>query len=180
MSVWKSLGLTTKEDIMKLYMPVGRRLGHLDGLASLGLSVVFLLGFSSGAVHAATATANFSVSAADLAFGTYDPTAVTDATTTSTINVTCSLLTPYTISLNTGTFASGSARRMGSGASRLGYEIYRDAAQTGIFGTVAATLGVSGVGTGLAIPTTIYGKIPKNQVVTPGSYADQITVTVDY
>jgi spore coat protein U-like protein len=190
MSVWKSLGLTTKEDIMKLYMPVGRRLGHPDGLASLGLSVVFLLGFSSGAVHAATATANFnvtalvgtscSVSAADLAFGTYDPTAVTDATTTSTINVTCSLLTPYTISLNTGTFASGSARRMGSGASRLGYEIYRDAAQTGIFGTVAATLGVSGVGTGLAIPTTIYGKIPKNQVVTPGSYADQITVTVDY
>ena len=140
--------------------------------------------------QAASVTANFnvtatvatscSVSASDLAFGTYDGTSAVDATTTSTINVNCSLLTPYTIGLNDGSNAAGSVRRMGSGTSRLSYEIYRDPAMTGIFGTVAATLGVSGIGTGLAVPNIIYGKIPKNQNVTPGSYTDQVTVTVDY
>ncbi|WP_394788043.1 spore coat U domain-containing protein [Rhodoferax sp.] len=155
---------------------------------------VFMVGvviaLSPKLTHAATATANFNVtatvatscavSATDLAFGTYSESTATDATTTSTISVNCTLLTPYTISLNSGNYASGSTRRMGSGTSRLTYEIYRDPAMTGIFGTVAALLGVSGVGTGLAIPNTIYGKIPKNQNVTPGSYLDQITVTVDY
>lgn len=140
--------------------------------------------------RAATASANFnvtatvatacSVSAADLAFGAYDVASPTDTTATSTISVTCSVLTPYTISLNNGVNATGSTRRMGSGAARLSYEIYRDPAMTGVFGTAAATLGVSGVGTGLVVPTSIYGKIPKNQAVIPGSYADQITVTVDY
>ncbi|MFY9513393.1 MAG: spore coat U domain-containing protein [Rubrivivax sp.] len=139
---------------------------------------------------AASATGNFNVtatvqtscavSAADLAFGTYDAASATDTTATSTVTVTCSLLTPYNISLDSGTHASGSTRRLGSGASRLSYEIYRDVSMSNVFGTVAALLGVSGVGTGLAAPTTIYGKIPKNQAVVPGSYSDQITVTVDY
>ena len=69
---------------------------------------------------------------------------------------------------------------MGSGAARLSYEIYRDVSMTNVFGTVAASLGVSGIGTGLSVPTTLYGKIPKTQAVVPGSYSDQITVTVDY
>lgn len=151
-----------------------------------GLFIVLSL----GSAHAATATANFNVTATvatscavtatDMAFGTYDGGSATDTTTTSTISVNCTLLTPYTISLNSGTFAAGSTRRMGSGTSRLTYEIYRDPAMTGIFGTVAALLGVSGIGTGIATPNIIYGKIPKSQNVTPGSYLDQITVTVDY
>ncbi|SDP83494.1 Spore coat protein U (SCPU) domain-containing protein [Rhodoferax sp. OV413] len=153
-------------------------------------SGLVLMVFSHRHVQAASATANFNVtatvltsctvSATDLVFGTYDGGSASDTTTTSTISVNCSLLTPYTISLNSGTYASGAVRRMGSGTSRLTYEIYRDAGMTGIFGTVAAVLGVSGIGAGVAVPATIYGKIPKNQNVTPGSYADQITVTVDY
>jgi spore coat protein U-like protein len=160
------------------------------GVLTLVVSSAVCLVATPCVALAATATANFNVtalvatscavSAADLAFGTYDPAAATDTLATSNITINCSLLMPYTISLNSGSYASGSTRRMGSSSSRLTYEIYRDVANTGIFGTVAATLGVSGVGTGAAVPTTIYGKIPKNQAVTPGSYADQITVTVDY
>lgn len=154
------------------------------------LAMAALLLAASPAARAATATTTFNVSAtvqtscavsaADLAFGTYDAASATDATATSTVTVTCSLLTPYTISLDTGTHAAGSTRRMGSGASRLSYEIYRDVTMSNIFGTVAASLGVSGIGTGAAVPTVIYGKIPKNQAVIPGSYSDQVTVTVDY
>jgi spore coat protein U-like protein len=149
-----------------------------------------LLAAAMPAAWAASATANFNVtatvltscgvSASDLAFGTYDAASATDTTATSTVTVTCSLLTPYTISLDSGSNASGSTRRMGSGASRLSYEIYRDVGMSNVFGTVGALLGVSGVGTGLAVPSTIYGKIPKNQAVIAGSYTDQITVTVDY
>lgn len=139
---------------------------------------------------AATANATFNVSAtvatscavtaADLAFGVYDAASATDTAATSTISITCSLLTPYTISLDSGGYAAGAVRRMGSGAARLSYEIYRDVTMTNVFGTVAAVLGIAGVGTGFAVPHTIYGKVPKNQAVAPGSYSDQITVTVDY
>lgn len=128
----------------------------------------------------ATVATSCAVSASDLAFGSYDAAANTDALATSAISVTCSLLTPYAISLDNGTNASGATRRMGSGASRLTYEIFRDVGLTGIFGLATSSLGISGIGTGFAIPSVVYGKIPKNQAVAPGSYTDQITVTVDY
>jgi spore coat protein U-like protein len=162
----------------------------LVGKLTLLIGASLPLAMLSIPAQAASATANFNVtatvatscavSAADLAFGTYDAAAATDALATTTISVTCSLLTPYTVSLNNGGYASGSTRRMGSGASRLTYEIYRDVGLTGIFGTAGASLGLTGLGTGFAVPNTVYGKIPKNQAVAPGSYADQITVTVDY
>lgn len=155
---------------------------HLTGLALALAATPSAWGASATGSFNVTATVQTScaVSAADLAFGTYDAASGSDTTATSSITVTCSLLTPYNISLDGGTYVAGGVRRMGSGASRLNYEIYRDVAMSNVFGTVAALLGVSGIGTGLAVPTTIYGKIPKNQAVVPGSYSDQITVTVDY
>ncbi len=156
----------------------------------IGLSGLLVLVGPLRPAAAATATTTFNVTAtvatscsataADLAFGSYDAASATDTTATSTINVTCSLLTPYTISLDNGSFASGSTRQMGSGASRLSYEIYRDVTMTNIFGSIAQSLGVAGIGTGFAVPQIIYGKVPKNQAVAPGSYTDQITVTIDY
>lgn len=121
-----------------------------------------------------------SVSASDLTFGTYDPGAVADKTASSTISVRCSLGTPYSISLNNGSNPSGATRRMASGGNHLNYEMYRDAGASLVFGTVANLLGVAGVGTGVTAPTVLYGVIPKSQNVATGSYADQVTVTVDY
>lgn len=145
---------------------------------------------AAGTAHAATASTTFNVtatvvdscavSASDLAFGTYDPASATDKTGASTVSVRCSLGTPYTVSLNNGTYASGSTRRMAAGASRLTYQVYKDVAATQVFGSVADALGVSGIGTGVVIPSIIYGVIPKTQNVGSGSYTDQITVTVDY
>ena len=101
-------------------------------------------------------------------FGTYNPLASTDALATLDHQRHLLALTPYTISLNDGNYASGGLRRMGSGASRLTYELYRDVGLTGVVGLASASLGVSGVGTGVTLLTTVFGKIPKNQVVTPG------------
>ena len=159
-------------------------------LSAAAAAIVLAFGLSPQQAGAASATASFNVtvtvltscavSAADLAFGTYDAATATDHTGNTTISVTCSLLTPYTLSMNTGSNAQGSTRRMGSGTARLAYEVYRDAAMTNVFGTAAAAAGISGVGTGFAVPTTIYGKIPKNQAVVAGNYADALTVTIDY
>lgn len=157
---------------------------------AMPLVVATVVALAPAAAVAASASTTFSVtatvvdacsvSATNLAFGAYDPAATTDKTATSTISVQCSLGTAYTISLDNGGNASGSTRRMASGANRLSYEMYRDVGNSLIFGTVANLLGVSGVGTGVAVPTTVYGVIPKSQSVGTGSYADQITVTIEY
>ena len=70
--------------------------------------------------------------------------------------------------------------RMASGSSRLSYQIYKDVGATQVLGSVAAALGLTGIGIGVGVPTLIYGVIPKAQNVGSGAYSDVITVTVDY
>ncbi len=164
----------------------GRSLAYAKALA-LGLSLWSAVPVS---VHSASATATFnvtatvanscSVSATDLGFGVYDPASAVDKTGVSTITVTCTLGTIYNLGLDNGTNASGSTRRMGNGATRLTYQIYKDVGATTILGSVAGALGIAGIGTGVGIPSVIFGVIPKTQNVNAGAYSDQITVTVDY
>ena len=137
---------------------------------------------STSATFTVTATVvdACSVSATNLAFGTYNPNLPTDTAATSTLSVNCTLGTPYTVSLDSGAHALGSSRRMASGSNRLAYELYRDAAATLVFGTLAGALNVSGVGLGVAASHTVYGVIPKGQAAASGSYTDTVTVTVDY
>jgi spore coat protein U-like protein len=154
------------------------------------LMLALLLAIAATPATAASTSTSFNVtatvvdacgvSATDLAFGTCDPTSAVDKIGSSTISVTCSLGTVYTVSLNDGVNAAGGVRRMASGANRLGYQLYRDAAHLLIFGTLANLLNASGVGTGLVTPFTVFGKVPKAQNVATGSYSDQITVTIDY
>ena len=139
---------------------------------------------------AASSTATFNVTAnvatacsftaADLAYGTYDPTSGVDKTGTSTLSVTCTLGTPYTLSLDNGSNASAGVRRMKLGSTYLSYHLYRDLAHLLVFGLVSGGLGVSGVGTGVAIPTTVYGTVTNSQTVGPGTYTDTVTATMDY
>lgn len=161
------------------------------------LALLALLAAAPPTILAATVTTNFtvsttvlnscSVSATDLAFGSYDPIAATDNDATSTVTVTCTLLTPYHIQLNEGQNSVGSsvtARRMlGSGASDyLAYALYRDASRTLNWGKTDDTDTENGVGTGILLHTdhTVYGRITKNQDVNTGAYSDTITVTVSY
>jgi spore coat protein U-like protein len=162
-----------------------QRLGQVRCIA-LSLSLCLVLapvqGASTGTTFNVTATVanSCAVTATDMGFGTYDPASAVDKSATSTITVTCTLGTTHNLGLDNGTNASGSTRRMGNGATRLTYGVYKDAAATTVLGSVAATLGITGIGTGIGIPTVIYGVIPKAQNVNAGAYSDQITVTVDY
>ncbi|WP_284455256.1 Csu type fimbrial protein [Alloalcanivorax xenomutans] len=127
----------------------------------------------------ATVTAACSVSAADLAFGNYDRVLGTLGTTTITSN--CTLATPYTLSLDFGGAANVSSRVMdGPNSETLSYQLTQDVAGLIPWGTVADGDEVSLLGTGLDVPTVVYGQIPSGQNVEAGSYSDTITVTLTY
>lgn len=124
-----------------------------------------------------------SVSAANLGFGNYDPLAVLNTDGTTTVTVTCSLLAPYNIGLDAGLHGSSVSTRemqLDGESDTLGYALFRDALRTLNWGNTVGTDTLSGIGTGLALPTVVYGRISAQQNVPVGSYADTITVTVTY
>ncbi len=127
----------------------------------------------------ATIVKGCSTSATNLAFGNYTG-AVNNST--STVSVNCTSGTPYTVGLSAG-LASGATvttRKMQNGSALLNYGLFSNSGHTTNWGNTSATNWVSGTGSGSAQGITVYGQIPAAQYVTPGSYADTITVSVTY
>jgi spore coat protein U-like protein len=140
---------------------------------------------SASLTVSASVASNCTVSTTALAFGTYDPlvanaTASLDAT--GTVTIACTKGAATTIALGLGGNASGATRRMADGSSNyLTYEMYQDSARSTVWGTSGA-----GLLTPPAAPSkaarnfTVYGRIPSNQDVPAGSYADTVTATVNF
>ena len=127
----------------------------------------------------ATVAASCTVSAANLAFGTYDRTLGSNGTTTITSN--CTLATSYTLALDFGGAADVNSRVMdGPNSETLNYQLTQDVAGLVPWGTVTDGDEVSLVGTGLDVPTTVYGQIASGQNVEAGSYSDTVTVTLTF
>jgi spore coat protein U-like protein len=128
----------------------------------------------------ATKVKDCTVSATNLAFGNYTGTL---NSSTSTVSVTCTSGTTYTVGLGAGQ-ASGATvtnRSMtGPASALLKYNLYNNSGHTTNWGDTSATNWVSGTGNGSAQALTVYGQIPAAQYVTPGSYSDTITVSVSY
>ena len=135
----------------------------------------------------ATIISSCTVSGTTLNFGnSIDALATsTPLDATSTLSVTCTNTTPYTVSLNAGANAGGAsnfgARTMKSGTRTLGYQLYLDTGRSSVWGDgTASSATVAGTGTGSAQSLSIYGRIPSLAGVVPGSYSDTVTVTVTY
>jgi spore coat protein U-like protein len=127
----------------------------------------------------ATVQATCTISAGNLAFGTY--TGVV-ANSTSTITVTCTNTSPYNVGLNPGatTGATVTTRQMLNGAATLNYALFQDNGHTKNWGQTVGTDTVAGTGNGAAQTLTVYGQVAAGQYPTPGSYSDTITATVTY
>jgi spore coat protein U-like protein len=127
----------------------------------------------------ATIVKDCGVSATSMVFGNYTG-AVNNST--STVTVTCTNTTAYTVGLSPGlaTGATVATRKMQDGANLLNYALYSNSGRTTIWGNTAGTNWVGGTGSGVAQPLTVYGQIPAAQHPTPGSYTDTITATVTY
>lgn len=122
------------------------------------------------------------VSATGASFGAFDPLENVPVDTTGQVDVTCSPSASYTIELSAGHAGTYWPRTMnGPGNHTLGYNLFRDASRTTVWGDGSggtATVGGSDDGTGSS--HTIYGRIPAGQNPYVGSYSDSISVTVTF
>jgi len=97
---------------------------------------------------------------------------------TGTVDVSCDISSPYTISLSTGagTYAS---RTMTGSSGTLVYNLYVDATRLSIWGDGSPGTGTVG-GTANTASHTVYGRIPARQNAPVGSYTDTIIVTLTF
>jgi len=147
-----------------------------------------VLSLLCGAAGAAT-TCTMAIS--NLVFGGYDVFSPASLDTSATVIVTCSRdggpqNTNVTIAIGRGTHGgSTSSRKMkmnGGGGDLLGYNLFRDAGRTAVWGET----GLDAFTQTLAVPNnfsaqltaTIFGRIPAGQDVSMGTYSDSVVVTV--
>jgi spore coat protein U-like protein len=119
---------------------------------------------------------------ADMNFGIDVASTATNVDATGTLSVTCTLLTPYDIGIDTGLHPDAGVRRMADttdGSQFVPYALYRDLARTQAWGTTIGTDTLGGVGTGLPLPTLVYGRVPSANFPAL-SYADTVTATLTY
>lgn len=142
------------------------------------------------ALPPAARAATCSVSATELAFGTYRSNSATDVDTTADITVRCvddgSGFDPaYTISIGPGLNGQWHPRAMRGDAAPLEYNLFVDASRLLVWGDgTGGTTAVSGLidlpGT-TTTTHTAYGTIPARQAaVAPGLYTDLLTITISY
>ncbi|WP_432727966.1 Csu type fimbrial protein [Variovorax sp. W6] len=106
---------------------------------------------------------------------------------TSTINVTCTTPTSYTVALtpsNNVTSGAGVMTPTGGvpgNTDTVAYQLYRNAGRTNPWGSVTGTNTVAGTGNGLVQALTLYGRVlGASTNVRPDSYMDVVTVSVTY
>ena len=130
----------------------------------------------------ATVPDECTISATDLAFGSYSVTAGTAVDGSSSLSVTCSGGTAYEVSLDAGvgSGATVAARKMTSGSDTLDYTLYRDSGRTQVWGDTSGTNTLSGNGSGSGQTISVYGRITAAQTAAAGSYTDTVTATITF
>ena len=142
----------------------------------------------SPSTHAATVTDVLNVSATvlsscalnggTLSFGDYTSGQPTDLDVDVIINyVNCR--GTLTFAQDGGGSGNINARQMRQGANRLNYQIYRTSSRTAVFGTGADAQGKILIGSQTGT-ITVFGRIPKNQVVADGVYTDIVNITLSF
>jgi len=146
-------------------------------------SVVLIAALQALPVSAGAAC---NVVAPDLSFGPYDPLAATASVTTSgTIVVFCNSSPPPTVTVTIGPSVTSGAffpRRMrhAAGPDVLDYNLYVDPAAAVVWGDGRPGTGVrtDRVFGNKPWILTIYGRMPPGQDVSPGRYADSLSISV--
>lgn len=161
-----------------------RTLSLLAFAAALTPCTAFAAGSDTDSFQVtATVLASCEVSAADLAFGSYDPVASSHLDAETQLSVTCTNGTPYHVglSLGDGSGASMAQRRMTkSGATQtLNYVLYQDDQRSVLWGTTGSDR-LAGTGDGTPDEIDIYGRIPMQQAAPSGAYVDTVVVTVSW
>lgn len=124
-----------------------------------------------------------------VAFGSFDASTGSAVDTTGMISFNCNGMAKnssynFCISIESGSAFSGSTRQLASGASRLNYGLYSDAARISNWGSYRTGFGGSGVtvnqptgsSSNLVFSVTVYGRIFSGQTSAPaGAYTSSFT-----
>jgi spore coat protein U-like protein len=137
-----------------------------------------------------TITASCTINAATLDFGSNPGTTLvaTNIDASTTVSVTCTSGSPYSIGMDNGANVSGTQRRMKTGANFLNYNLYVDAGRTNAWTTAASNSTCTtanscalGTGNGSAQSVSIYGRVPSIGTAPPtGAYSDTVVMTITY
>lgn len=132
----------------------------------------------------ATVTANCTVSATPIAFGSVNTLSGSNVDGNGTVTVTCTNGSGWAISADAGGGAGATmaTRRLTAGANTLNYTIHTTAGHGTVWGDgTSSTATIGNTGTGSAQTVTVYGRIFSGQnSVAAGSYSDTVNVTVTY
>ena len=141
---------------------------------------------------AGTATDSFQVSitienscsivANDLDFGTQN-TLASDIDAQTSIDVTCTGISPLVVSLDdgAGAGATAAARKLTNGASTINYVLAQDAARLQVLGTGTGATTITALASGGTDTFPIYGRVLGSQnpkII--GQYLDTVTATVSF
>lgn len=127
-----------------------------------------------------------SAEAADLDFGQADRSSNSNLDSSGVLRLTCTLGTPWTLSLDNGQNGEGvdvsyNSRRMVSGTDYVAYGLYHDAARTEPFGNVAGVNAASGTGIGAGQSVSVYGRVSSSFLnIAAGSYEDIVRAELTY
>jgi spore coat protein U-like protein len=133
--------------------------------------------------------ATCTIAATPVSFGSYNVFAAVATDSTGSLTFRCSGTgnsgnnISISIALGRGSSGSFTPRAMVLANGALAYNLYQDAARTTIWGD--GTGGTRAYVTGTAprnrdTTVTIYGRIPAQQDVSAGSYADTVTATINF
>ncbi len=123
------------------------------------------------------------VSATPMSFGTIPVLGSADIDGQATISLLCTVGANYDVAMDFGANASGTQRYLtnaAGGTDQIPYEIYSDAGRTTVWGNTAGATMAGSATTGI-VDIAAYGRIPVSATpVVAGSYADTVTVTVNF
>ena len=124
--------------------------------------------------------ATCSVSAAGLAFGTYDVTTSTPLDVTGTVEFRCNEPSAVKIQFSPGSAGTFWPRTMRNGTATLDYNIYTNGSRTQVWGDGTNGTVTRNLGAGRGEPVAVFGRIPPLQNVPEGAYGDTLIVTFNF
>ena len=132
----------------------------------------------------ADVVAHCTVSAGSIDFPDVNPLSGTNVDGSGAFSITCTNGTGWSAAagIGSGSGASYTARKMTFGANTLNYNLYTSGTYGTVWGDGSASTGLlSGIGTGAAQSTTVYGRVPTGQTTArPGTYGDSVSITITY
>ena len=127
--------------------------------------------------------ANCTISITSVTFGSYNVFTVAHTDSAGSVTYRCSGNANVMVTITTGQSGTFSPRRLANGAQQLAYNLFIDAARSVVWGDGSAgtqTHTQNNVPNNTNVTVNVYGRIPAAQDVTAGSYADSVSVTINF